>query len=395
VRTQHIVGALIFTALVAAMSLPNTSAAPATQWTRLPDTHARGQLGLLRVGKKLVVAWVRQRATKYDLMATTIGPNDTIVDTSPIVSGWLSIGDAALVPTKNGGIRVFFEGTRKNLTDKLSGLNTAVAPAAGTPWTLTPASIVVSDEAYTRTPAAAVAKDLTPFEAWHTSGSVIAVHRGLDPNDPNGHFDGGTACCTVSPGLATDAKTGALTVAWCDDAEKSNGIMAQGVNLASGAPSGQRQTLSGSATPNAGKLRRRCDGNHRTAIVARHGGGVFVAAPVGYPTATAVKLWHLGTKQPVTLGNNANNHDLVSISADRFGRLWVAWFDDGSQAVIVRRSDTQGTNFGPPIKLTPPGNPANIYDVELSAAATGADVFIFRLGFDATNSFFYAHVASP
>ena len=113
------------------------SASSAAQWTQLTDNKAStlNQIDLLRVGKKLFVAWSRSGPTsKYDLMLTIIGENGTIEKTVPIVTGWGSIRVPALVPTSSGGVRVFFSGTRSNnLGEPLSGLNTATAPATGTP----------------------------------------------------------------------------------------------------------------------------------------------------------------------------------------------------------------------------------------------------------------------
>ena len=236
-------------------------------------------------------------------------------------------------------------------------------------------------------------KDFTPFETWHISGRTIAVHRGLDPKQANAHYDGGNLCCSVASNLAADAKTGVLTVAWCDDSDRANGVMVQTVNPVDGTSSGKRSMLAGSATPNEGRARRKCDANHRTAIVARHGGGVFVAAPAGYPKASSVLVWRLGTRNPLVLDRNADEDGLVSLAADRFGRVWVAWYNSGKQSIEIRHSDATGKAFGSPMSLPIPGNTSGIFDLALSPGASGVDVFLFRIGLDATYAFFHTNVS--
>jgi hypothetical protein len=324
-------------------------------------------------------------------MLTVFNEAGKIEKTVAIAKGGGGIGAPALVPTKNGGMRVFFNGI---LTPQVEGLLTASAPAAGTPWSK-PALVTGADLAHTRSPSAAVAKDFTPFQAWHTGGAVIALHRGLGANAPRHYDSASPPCCAVQPNLVTDQKTGDMLLAWCTDSEKRNGIWVQQVKTDSGLPAAKKEVLDRSATSFEGKLRRSCDAN-RTAIAARFGGGIFVAARVGFPNPNRTMVWKVGTDAPQLLSNNSYSHSLVAIAGDREGRIWVAWAEGrgGGGAVLVRRSDPKGANFGPATVLQAPAVwNSGIYDVALSAGPAGADVFVRFLASNGKTAVLHTRVA--
>ena len=392
----------IVVALFAALMLTGRAATPgqaggAVQWTKLTDYNESGQLGLLRFGKKTLGAWPRQRAGKYDLMASVIA-SDGKFTTTPIAMGWQGLGDVALVPTKNGGARAFFSGAKTgNPNDKLYGLNSATAPAGLASWTLDLASVVKGDLAYTRSPGATIAKDFTPLETWHSEGYQIVTHRGLNPADANHYFDKSLQCCVINPNIARDLKTNTITAGWCAGSERANGIFVQGVNPATGAAMGPKKLLAGSTVSSEGRQRRKCDAQHRLAVTARKGGGIYVAAGAGFPTASKVQVWRVGKQQPTTVANSSVDHSLVSLSSDADGHVWAVWAEatGGLSTIGVRRSDAQGNAFGPAIMFNGPPANANIYDVNVAAVPGGAWVFARALLFTGKNVVYFTKVTAP
>lgn len=387
----------LFVALIALGPIAG-SAAPGSgtvTWKVLSDQNAIGQTGLLRFGQKTLVTWTRQRAGKYDLMATIIAANGTL-STQAIVTGWDGIGDSVLVATKNGGARVLFNGAKKNGQSGLNGLNTATTPSSLNSWTLAPTSIAVNNQVYTRPPAGAVARDFTVFSAWHTEGFDLALHRGLNSKDPDQIYDKSGRCCVVTPNLATDKVSGDIFMAWCASSERANGVFAQEVDLATGGPGGTKRLLQSSATGFEGRPRKDCPDAQRTGMVARKGGGVYVAAAAGFPVAKKVLVWRLGQKTPITVASSTVGHFDASLSADGDGHVWVAWLEatGGASTIGIRKSDAQGKVFGPATEFAGPPANAGVYQVSVAAVPGGAWVIARALLFNGKNVIYYTKVTS-
>lgn len=369
-------------------------AAGSVKWKVLSDQNAVGQTGVLRFGQKTLVSWTRQRAGKYDLMATVIAANGTLT-TQAIVSGWDGIGDSVLVPTKNGGARVIFNGAKKNSLTKLNGMNTATTPPSLASWTLLPQSIAVDNQAYVRPPSATVAKDFTPLTAFQTEGFDLALHRGLDSKTADAIFDSSASCCVEDPNLATDRVSSGITMAWCASSERANGVFTQGVDPATGQPLGKKTLLGGSAAPSGGRGRKDCPEAQRIGMAARKGGGVYVAAATGFPTATKVLVWKLGQKNPMTATSSSSGHSDAALSADGDGHVWVTWLEatGGAQTIGVRRTDAQGAAFGAVTEFA--GPPANfgVYNVNVAAVPGGAWVIARALLQNGKNVIYYTKIA--
>src|SRR5262249_39244260 len=109
--------------------------------------------------------------------------------------------------------------------------------ALGPPEESQPSSPYASDQI-----GATLARDGSPVSAWSTTFG-LSTHAGLDPAVPNSTWQ--TACCGYSAGLATEAASGDVVLAWY-----SNATGAQGVQTQTILPSrGPAKYLPGSATP--------------------------------------------------------------------------------------------------------------------------------------------------
>jgi hypothetical protein len=327
----------------------------------------------LVASRRTVVVFARAHV---DRRLSSIGPPTTIV------AGWTSVGDPALVPAPGGGLRTFFPGIRTTAPQEpLFGLNTATAPPAGAPWQLTPASIATADFAYARTPAATLAPDGTPLEAWYSVGTTV-VHRGLDPGSPDYEYPVGPATTSIRQNIVTDEATGRVFVAWCSFGAV-NGMFVQEVNGATGAPAGPARMLPGSTTTDASGEHSSCNLDSvaaRTPLAARAGGGIYVAEAAGYPTLSKVLVWRLAADgtvaQTIAVDTSTTSHSNVALAAGPDGRIWVGWTEGSGDTsrVVVRPSDTAGTGFGTPISTAAPPRTLQADALDLAPQAQAVDV---------------------
>lgn len=361
------------------------SAAREGRWDRITtqEQSSVSQIGLLRTQDGVLhVAWQREAGPTGNLFHTAVRASGELGATTPIVTGWAGMGDAALVPEAGGGIRLFFNGTRTTITgEPLFGLNTATAPPDGSSWSLAPASIFTGDFAYARTPAAALAPDGTPFQAWYSVGQTV-VHRGLSPDTPTFPY-GSDAPNSFRQNLAADSSSGRMFVAWCSFGREPTGVFVQEVNTASGAPAGGSQKLPGSTTAFQGADHSTCNLERtpsRMPLVARVGGGLYVAGAAGYPSLTRVLVWRLSPAgslvQTIPVASSGQNHTAIAIAAAPDGTLVVGWAESGPGPAVVhlRRSDETGAVFGSPVAVRPPAGAVDLPNLDLAAQTDRVDV---------------------
>lgn len=104
----------------------------------------------------------------------------------------------------------------------------------------------------------------------------------------------------------------------------------------------------------------------RTQIVARTGGGLYVAYTAGYPSHSRVLLWHIGSARSSVLGSAKGDVASVGIAATPTGRLWTFWSarsSSGSPIVYSRRSDAHATHWGATVALRPPSGASTSWNL--------------------------------
>jgi hypothetical protein len=119
-----------------------------------------------------------------------------------------------------------------------------------------------------------------------------------------------------------------------------------------------------------------------TPVVARSGGGVYVAYATGYPSLNRIRVWKVGGSSSPVVGK-ATGGASATIATAADGRLWVAWEDDnaGDPIVYARRSNTAGTVWGATDNAGHPKGAAGAYHVDASAAGGSLDLLTsFVLG---------------
>jgi hypothetical protein len=368
--------ALLAAALVA---VPTAQAGGPGKWTQLGDANLANidEAALARTPDNVLHAvWTIPAPNNDSLVHAAVQPNGTASAPNVVQSGWASINSVPDLLATPDGLRVIFGGIRTiNQGETNDNLNTATAGPDGGSWSLFPANIAKSDSAYAGDSGDALLSDGTPIQSWGGTGAGVFVHRGLDQNTPNFPIQGQLGgCCGYSPDIAVDTKSGAAFIAWYSNATNNLGVFAQSLDPATGAPSGAPAKMPGSTTLFNGS-ESSSQQLMRTPIVARAGGGVYVAYSGGYPTATQVRLWRVADSKSAVLGTSKSDH-LVSLAADSEGRLWVFWVERSPFQVVARRSNESATKFGPAVKLSAPKGQQSGFKIAGNAQAGALDLVV-------------------
>jgi hypothetical protein len=213
----------------------------------------------------------------------------------------------------------------------------------------------------------------TTLQAW--AGTLGTwVHAGLDPATPNHDLQAPLGQYGYDVGTAVDA-AGRAVVAWYSSGAGRLGVFAQDV-AADGSPVGSAVNMPGTAAMKVGML-------GRTPIVARPGGGFYVAYATGYPALNTVRVWRVGTGAAPVVGRpNRNGNSTATIAAGADGRLWVVWTDTTrGTRVLARRSNRTAGIFGATVDAGRPAGAASGYRLDASAAGGALDVLgLFSTG---------------
>jgi hypothetical protein len=359
--------------VIAAVLIAVCGAAPASAapWKRIttPDGSSVDQVGLARTGDGVLhVAWHHPTGPNTeDLNHTVISRAGRIGATTPIQSGWTGFTNTALV-VEPGGLRAFWGGFRTtDSSDPQRETNTALSLDGGASWALQTGSVNPGGaQSYASSHAATVRGDGSTLQAF--AGTLGTwVHAGLSPLTPNHNFTPGRQYGN-DPNLATDAANRTV-MAWYSNATGRLGVLAQDVN-ADGSPGAGPVTMPGTDAMNVGML-------GRTPLVARSGGGFYVA----YPTPGGVRVWRLGAASaPVVAG--IDNSPAVAIAAAGEGRIWVLWTKGfGDPDVLARRSNRAATRFGATVNGGHPKGALQAYKLDANAAGNALDVLAsFNIG---------------
>lgn len=339
-------------------------------WTRITDPTGVNIDGvaLARTSDGVLhVAWRRKDGNKSDLMHTAISPDGRVKGTpSAILAGWNSLSNPPALIVRGSTLQVLFGGIRTTTSSdpyRDGSLYIAAAGAEGTAWKFEPGAHAASTSVYSSPVAAALRPDGSLISAWAIS-SGLKVHFGLDPRAADQNLQ--SSCCAYYPGLATDAITGETVLGWSSNATGTIGLFTQTV-----APAlGKREYVPGSASPD-GKDALGID--QRMPIVARIGGGIYVAYCQGYPTCRSVELWHYKANAPMAV-TKVSGSRLVNISAGPEGRIWTMWAR-GSR-VYAARSNRAVTRFGPVITVVPPKGTQSIWKVTGEGSPGPLDLFV-------------------
>ena len=362
-------------ALVVLLVAPAAEAAP---WKRIttPDLTNIDQAGLARTADGVLhLAWSRlvtgdpQNVTE-DLRHTAIARNGRLGPTSTINTGWRSFTDAALV-VDPGGLRVFVGGQRSVDPNEINDeLSTFLSTDGGTSWALQLGNIVPDGgQAYAYPIAAATLPSGETLQTW--AGTLGTwVHAGLTPANPIFDYQSPHGQYGYNPNIAVDAAGNAM-LAWYSSGSAGRGVLAQSIGPL-GAPTGAAGTMPGTGGMTSGMV-------GLTPLVARPGGGIYAAYPVG----RAVRVWRIGAGSAPAIVRTSQPSPAVTLAATADGRLWLAWVarTPSGPRVLATRSNRNATTFGAVVSGGRPRGSAQANNLSSSAAGGLLDVLAnFNIG---------------
>ena len=378
-------------ALAVAVVLCAAPSAQAAGWkvVTTPDQASIDQVGLLRTSDGVLhLAWHRPTGPNTDdLLHTVIARNGRIGATNPIATGWTGFQNATLVWDPQG-MRAFVGAIRTtDPADPQDELNTMLSRDGGASWELQVGNVVPDGgQAYGSPVAATTLPSGVTLQAW--AGTLGTwVHAGLSPLTPNHDFQAPVGAYGYDPNLATDA-SGRTVMAWYSSASGRLGVLAQDV-AADGSPVGSAVTM-----PGTGDMRVGMAG--LTPIVARAGGGSYVAYPTGYPGMDRVRLWRVGAGSARQIARlRGTGSSPVTIAAATDGRLWVVWVDNrgGAPHVLAQRSNRAASTFGATVDAgRPRGSPA-AYRLGASPIGGALDVLAnFNIGTEPRSATYHRRI---
>jgi hypothetical protein len=359
-------GPLSCISVVAVVLALGTSASggPPGSWTKVTDAGANNdELGLVRSPNgQLHVAWAKvvTPAKNTEIWHTGIAPTGSVGGRSLISSKWNAAGGPKLVATP-AGLRVFFAGLCCSI--EAGGIQSATAGHDGAKWKAEPGH-VSTDVNAAGTVGAALLPDGTPIFSW-SSGSKLLVHTGIDPKVGEQDLGASPQCCLGWPELATDQATKVTTLAYASLVRDKGGLYVRTVKPAVGAPKLVPKSLTGKnfVLPDL-----------RLPLVARDGGGVYLAYCGGYPTCKQVLLWRVGRGAPMTVSAGAAKIEDVNASRGPDGRIWVTWWSRDEGRVFATRSNKKASSFGAVVSAPLPAGERHVWKLFAEGSAGPLDV---------------------
>jgi hypothetical protein len=355
--------------VVAVLALAASSAAgPPGQWTRLPGTVINfAEPGLARTSDgALHVLYTRRNGSREDLIHVSVAPNGRVGGESVALGGWSAMSHPDLLRMPDGTLRAFFGGIRSTSSGETNNaMNTATAPASGSPWTLKPGKAAQATYAYaTGVAGAGLARDGTPISTW--SGSPgLGFHYGIDPAQTDGTIPQ-TGCCLYTPDVAVDSANGQGWVGFYSNENAGPGLYVNPIGP-TGAQGGRR-LAPGSVVGTSSIY----PGN-RTSLTGRIGApGVYLFYGQGYPTFSTLALWKVDTERPHLVIRAARNEH-ANVAAAPEGRLWLMWEVNGT--IFAARTNRAATRVGGVNVLRAPGS-RTVYRLNGEGSAGPLDLLV-------------------
>ncbi|MGN6475481.1 MAG: hypothetical protein ACTHK4_17805 [Mycobacteriales bacterium] len=346
---------------------PRTSS---SGWTQLSSgtIDIIQNVGLARFGSSIQAAWVQNLSDGNQTLDTRTVGSDGAPTSSLIAaqSEWGTLNEFPAV-FGNGGQRVIaFSGIQDtNSSNPYSqGYEYYLTSADGTTWELADATLSQDDNAYGSYGTDAVDGGGTPVTGFTSaSAGAVSYHSGFVTPIPSASTADATTtpdkCCAYYTGLGHDATSGQTWAVWYSNSgdATTNGVLAQRIEPSLGpqvqAP-GSNVISNGSSNSLAPI--------QRYVTADRVGGGVYAGYFVGYPTATKVALWKLGSATAL-MRSAGGSAQAVGAAAGPSGRLWLYWWDGGTATIHAVRTNPASTRFGAVCSVTTPNKTEGVWDL--------------------------------
>ncbi len=319
---------------------------------------ARGPNGVLHV------VWASGRNPSMSIMDTPIAANGTVGKPVAIVKrvNQVTFPDATI----SGRTLHAFWNQAPNSGSTGEGTAEATWPAGGKHWNAGVGVTTAVNNNWDFGVSADTGADGQPWVAFVTGGGFEVLHYGHAER-----LISVSGCCVYNPGIGVDDRTSAAWLTWFSNVTNHVGVYAQQLKQ-NGTKVGGPIRLPGS---NAGGDAIAVN-SRTTATGLGHGlAGVYATYISGWPTTKHVYLIRLGAKKPVTISTLTNTSG-SKLTADPFGRLWVAWYRaiiDQSE-LFVRRAASGASKFGKTVKVPLPKGTSTLWKVYINAQAKRLDV---------------------
>lgn len=318
-----------------------------SSWSRVTDTNLSSidETGLARTRDGVLhVVWPTKRPGVEVLRQATIKPSGKVGAATTAVPNLRGLSNPDLVLSPDGGLQLFYSA----IVPAPPGIRMSTAGATGTGWS-DPAKVSFDDQG--GEPGATLDKGGTPIFAW-SAGANTYFHVGTNPSEKDVVIGPAPLCCYYNPEVAVDQASGNAFVAYFSLVAKRAGIFVRQILPSLGPP-----RLAPRAVAPGGFIAP----DHRTPLVARAGGGVYLAYCSGYPSCTQVLLWRIGGA-PRLIAKGPDIED-VNLTRGPDGRLWVIWQDGTRRQFYAARTNKPATKVGAIVTVPPPPGTSAIWDV--------------------------------
>lgn len=341
----------------------------AGEWTQLSahpadNSYPRGanldEPTLARFGSDLQVVWRSDLSTSQKAYTTAVvGPSGaTVTPSTALLSGWSALVENPRLLARGGQRMLVFSGLKGPAADPYSkGAVYYALGSSATSWGLGVGSLSRTESAYASNGFDALDDAGTPVWAGNPgSTNGLTWHAGISPTipAPAGSDESFllSDCCAYEAAVARDGGSGAVYGSFFSNSDVGS---EKGIWVGQLRPSaGGWGRAPNSYTTYNGAIETDSP-DQRIAMVARAGGGIYLAYGAGYPTTTSIQLWRVGSPAPLTVPGSGGARN-VTLAAAPDGSLWVAWVTANSDAVRVVHTNTSVTSVGAVRSIgTPPG----------------------------------------
>jgi len=350
---------------------PTAHAGPPGTWTTIsgPGVSNITEPGMYRTADGTLHVAIQTSSNLDSIDVAHVAASGALTGRSSAIPGWEGLTeDPDLIPGPGGGMRMVFGGLRTTTTgDPYSEgyVYSASSDASGGAWTLAPNT----------TPAVAGPSGHASYGTGATQladGTIVAA---FPLNSVVTYQIGNTApqtfsvpeCCVYDMTLVNDG--GTVYAGWYANGNSpaNKGVFVRTIYPTLGPIIQAPSSVTNGETLGTGQA---------VAMVARPGGGVYLAYQKGYPTAKNVALWRVGAAKPKLL-KHSKGADNIGLSAGPTGRLWLA-FDNGDNDISVVQTNAAATEFGAIQTIKTPKN-STVYGANIQGGSTRGDV-VFNNG---------------
>jgi hypothetical protein len=132
----------------------------------------------------------------------------------------------------------------------------------------------------------------------------------------------------------------------------------------------------------------------QVAFADRPDGGLFLAycSPAPNVPCAHINLWRVGSSHVMRVPGSGTGHaGLVALTAAPRGRMWVSWFDSGTNLLHAVRTNRAATRFGVVRSLKPPPPTVDFNGLQTEGSTGRLDVIVNILNTNPPNPFEFWH----